>query len=185
MTMSARWTWMAGLAPLLVAAGTPAAAVTNPLPRADFFAACPFTVVPPSVVAVLTAGRWRSVLAASRIDPPPYEAAGTDFRHESIFIVALPVAPAPPSEAALSARQPEKFDEKTGTLTMFFDVGTGPARPGDAAGAAAGQPCLVAWTEVRKDLQQVIMRTGDGRYIGGARTAAKPKKQLQPVPVGR
>jgi hypothetical protein len=162
------------LAPVDVAAQ---AAKANPLPRADFFAACPFTVAPPSVVAVRDAARWRNVVAASRISPPPYEAAATDFRRESIFIVALPHSPTSLTEAALSASRPEKFDEKTGTLTIWYDVTAKPIRPGDVPESSIGQPCLVTWTAARKDLLQVITRTSDGRYIAGTRTGEKPKKK--------
>jgi hypothetical protein len=163
---------------LAMACGAAAAqgAKGRPLPRADFHPACPFTVAPPSVVAVLDAARWRKVLAAARSAPAPYDAAATDFRRESVFIVALPHMPATVSDASLSARRPEKFDAATGTLTMWFDVDAQPMRPGDVGANAIGQPCLVVWTEARKDLQQVVMRLADGRYIAGARTAEKPKK---------
>lgn len=151
----------------------------KPLPRADFFAACPFTVAPPSVIAVLDATRWRNVLAASRVSPAPYEAGATDFRRESIFIVALPHTPATATEASLSTKRPERFDAKTGTLTMFYEVSTQPVRPGDVAANSLGQPCLVTWTAARKDLMQVVTRlAADGRYIAGTRTAPeKPKKK--------
>lgn len=147
------------------------------LPRGDFFAACPFTVVPPAVVVVLDAARWRSVLAAARVSPAPYEAAATDFRRASVFIVALPYSPTSATDASLSSRKPERYDQKTGTLTMFFDVNTTPARAGDIAMNAVGQPCVVTFTAARKDLQQVVMRTADGRYIAGARTSEKPRKK--------
>jgi hypothetical protein len=161
-------------------AGGPAlaqAAKAKPLPRADFFAACPFTVAPPSVVVVLDAARWRNVLAASRVSPPPYEASGTDFKRESIFIVALPHTPAAATQAALSAKKPERFDAKTGTLTIYYDVSSKPTPPGEFDASAIGQPCLVSWTAARKDLQQVVTRLADGRYIAGARTAEKPQKK--------
>jgi hypothetical protein len=151
----------------------------KPLPRGDFFAACPFTVAPPSVVAVLDATRWRNVLAASRLSPAPYEAAATDFRRESIFIVTLPHMPMTATEISLSTKRPEKFDAATGTLTMFYEVSTKPVRPGDVAADSAGQPCVVTWTAARKDLVQVVTRlAADGRYIAGTRTAPeKPKKK--------
>jgi hypothetical protein len=149
----------------------------KPLPRADFFPACPFTVAPPSVVAVLDAARWRNVVAAARTSPAPYEPGATDFKRESIFIVALPHAPTSVTEAALSTKRPEHFDAKSGTLTMWFDVSSQAIRPGDVAANSIGQPCLVTWTAARKDLQQIVTRTADGRYIGGARTAEKTKKK--------
>ena len=167
-----------GCLPLLATASAPAQpAQAQPLPRADFFPACPFTVAPPSVVAVLDAARWRSVLAASRVNPAPYEAAGTDFKRESIFIVALPYSSSPATDAALSTKHPERFDPKTGTLTMFYDVNTSPAQAGDAVMSAVGQPCLVTWTSARKELQQVVTRMADGRYIAGTRTVEKAKKK--------
>lgn len=164
----------------LAVAAAPAAAQTasaKALPRADFFPACPFTVAPPSVVAVLDAVRWRNIVGASRIAPPPYEAAATDFRRESIFIVALPHSPTTLTDGALSTSKPEKFDAKTGTLTIWYDVSSKPTRPGDVPESAIGQPCLVTWTAARKDLLQVVTRTSDGRYIAGTRTAEKPKKK--------
>lgn len=164
----------------LVCAGALAQANKGkPLPRADFFAACPFTVAPPSVVAVLDATRWRNVLGASRITPAPYEAAATDFRRESIFIVALPHTPTTATEASLSTKRPEKFDAKTGTLTMFYEVSTQQVRHEDVAKSSIGQPCLVTWTAARKDLVQVVTRlAADGRYVAGTRTAPeKPKKK--------
>lgn len=165
------------LAALLVASLEAGAqpATPRPLPRADFFTACPFTVAPPSVVAVLDAARWRNVVAAARVSPPPYEAGATDFRRESIFIVALPHGPLSLTEAALSTSRPEKFDAKTGTLTIWYDVSSKPVRPGEVPESSIGQPCLVTWTAARKDLLQVITRTTDGRYIAGTRTAEKPK----------
>jgi len=159
--------------------GTALAQAAKPkgLPRADFFAACPFTVAPPSVVVVLDAARWRSVLGAARVTPAPYEAGDTDFKRETIFIVALPNSPAAATEAALSAKKPERFDAKTGTLTIYYEVNAKPTPPGELAASAIGQPCLVSWTAARKDLQQVVTRSADGRYIAGARTAEKPAKK--------
>lgn len=161
----------------LVSAGALAqAGKVKALPRADFFDACPFTVAPPSVLAVLDATRWRNVVGASRRTPPPYDPAATDFRRESIFIVALTSASNSVTEAALSSRKPERYDEKSGTLTLFYDVTTRPASVDDMA-RGVGQPCLVTWTAAHKDLQQVVTRTTDGRYIAGARTAEKTKKK--------
>lgn len=162
---------------MLAAGGVPAQdGKAKALPRADFFDSCPFTVAPPSVVAVLDAARWRSVVGASRRSPPPYDPAGTDFRRESIFIVALTSTSTAMTEAALSSKKPERYDEKTGTLTLFYDVSTKQASVNDMA-VGVGQPCLVTWTAARKDLQQVVTRTTDGRYIAGARTADKTKKK--------
>jgi len=164
---------------LLAALETPAQAAganLNPLPRADYFPTCPFTVASPSVVAVLTMAQWKSVLAASKVTPPPYDPATSDFRRESIFIVALPYASNAQTQAALSVRQPERFDPKTGTLTIFYDVSA------EAGRETVGQPCLVSFTAARKDLQQVITRFSDGHFIAGTRTAEKPKKK-GPTPV--
>src|SRR5215467_6986836 len=114
---SARTVSLALLALLVFGAAGDAlaqASAAKALPRADFFATCPFTVAPPSVVAVLTSAQWKSVLAASHVTPPPYEAAGTDFRREAILIVALPYASNAQTQAALSIKQPERFDPKTG-----------------------------------------------------------------------
>jgi len=162
---------------VLAAAGANAQATrAKVLPRADFFDACPFTVAPPSVIAVLDARRWRDVVGASRRSPPPYDPAATDFRRESIFIVALTSASNTLIEAALSSRKPERYDDASGTLTLFYDVVAKPASVNDMA-AGVGQPCLVTWTAAHKDLQQVVTRTSDGRYIAGARTAEKKKKR--------
>jgi ATP sulfurylase len=162
---------------VLACAGAHAqAGKSKALPRADFFDACPFTVAPPSVITVLDAKRWREVVGASRRSPPPYDPAATDFRHESIFIVALTSASNTLIEAALSTKKPERYDEQSGTLTLFYDVATKPASVNDMA-AGVGQPCLVTWTGARKGLLQVVTRTSDGRYIAGARTAEKPKKK--------
>ncbi len=146
------------------------------LPRADFFDACPFTVAPPSVVVVLDAKRWRDVVGASRRQPLPYDPAGTDFRHESIFIVALTSPSNAVVEASLSSKKPERYDEKSGTLTLFYDVTSRAASVDDMA-KGVGQPCLVTWTAAHRGLQQVVTRTTDGRYIAGARTADKSKKK--------
>ena len=171
-----RTAMMAGLA-LLAAAAPAQNSKGKPLPRADFFEACPFTVAPPSVVAVLDATRWRNVVAASRATPAPYDASATDFKRESIFIVALPNTAATATEAALSSKKGERYDEKTGTLTLYYDVSARQGSAGDVAPASVGQPCLVTWTAARKDLQQVITRTTDGHYIAGTRTAEKAKKK--------
>jgi hypothetical protein len=166
------------LAALVVAAAGASAQAGKggALPRADFFDACPFTVAPPSVVAVLNAKRWRDVVGAARGPAPPYDPAATDFRRESIFIVALTSPSNAVIEASLSSKKAERYDEKSGTLTLFYDVGSRPASVDDMA-RGVGQPCLVTWTEARRDLQQVVTRTTDGRYIAGARTAEKAKKK--------
>src|SRR5215467_10424629 len=72
------------------------------LPRADFHASCPFTIAAPAVLAVLDAKRWQGMLAASRVNPPPYEASATNFKRESVIIVALPYIATPVEKAALS-----------------------------------------------------------------------------------
>src|SRR5262249_10722315 len=105
-----------------------------------------------------------------------YDAAGTDFRRESIFIVALPYASNAQTQASLSSKQQERFDPKTGSLTIFYDVSAEIGRE------TVGQPCLVTFTAARKDLQQVLARFSDGRFIAGTRTAEKVKKK-GPVPV--
>ncbi len=161
---------------LAPAVATAQAARSKALPHADFFDNCPFTVAPPSVVAVLDAKRWRDVVAASSRTPPPYDAAATDFRKESVFIVALTSASNTLIEAGLSPKKPERYDEKTGTLTLFYDVTSKPASVTDMA-AGVGQPCLVTFTTARSGLQQVVTRTTDGRYIAGARTDKSKKKK--------
>ncbi len=146
------------------------------LPHADFYDSCPFTVAAPSVVPVLDAKKWRDVVAASRRTPPPYDAAATDFRKESVFIVALATASNTLTQATLAAKKPERYEETTGTLTLFYDVTTKPASVNDMA-TGVGDPCLVTFTTARHGLQQVVTRAADGRYIAGARTAEKSKKK--------
>jgi hypothetical protein len=146
------------------------------LPRADFFAACPFTMAPPSVVPVLDARRWRDVVGAARLSSPPYDPAATDFRRESIFIVALTAPSNAVVEAALSASKAPRYDEANSSLTLFYDVASRPASVDDMA-RGVGQPCLVTWVAAQRGLQQVVIRTSDGRYIAGARTAEKSKKK--------
>jgi hypothetical protein len=155
---------------------------SSPVPRADFQAVCPFTVASPSVFAVLDAKRWQNVLAAARTVPPPYEASGTDFRRESIVVVVLPYTSTPITQAALNAKSPERFDAKTGTLTLYYDVKMEPVKPGEAATTMIGEPCLITWVARRSDLLQIIARTTDGRYIAGTRLGQKPKKKA-PTPV--
>lgn len=165
-----------GLAGAVTVAGTASAQGAKNLPRADFFDNCPFTVAAPSVVAVLDAKKWRDVVAASRRTPAPYEAAATDFRKESVFIVALANASNTLTQAALAAKKPERYDDASGTLTLFYDVTTKPASVNDMA-TGVGDPCLVTFTTARHGLQQVVTRAVDGRYIAGARTADKSKKK--------
>ena len=159
----------------------PAAGKESPAtPRADFHAVCPFTIASPAVLAVLDARRWQSVLGATRSAQPPYEAGATNFKRESIVIVVLPYSTTPIAEAALNANRPERFEAETGTLTLWYDVKYQQAKPGDTATPPTGEPCLVTWVTARSDLQQIIARTTEGRYIAGTRTAEKPKKK--PVP---
>jgi len=147
------------------------------LPRADFHAVCPFSVAAPAVVAVPDARRWQNMLAASRTVPPPYEASATNFRRESIVVVVLPYTATPITHAALYPKRPERFDAKTGTLTLWFDVRMEPVKPGEAATTVVGEPCLVTWVAAHPDLEQIIARTSDGRYIAGTRVAEKSKKK--------
>lgn len=148
------------------------------LPRSDFYPDCPFLVAAPSVLAVFNVRRWRDMLAAAR-EPLPHEAAATNFRRESIIIVTLPRSPNPVADATLSGRRTERFEPKTGTLTLWFDVRNEPVGQGGNAdsGTLGRRSCVIAWTEARPDLEQVIARTGDGTYIAGARVAPRPKKK--------
>jgi hypothetical protein len=151
------------------------------LPRADFHPSCPFTIAAPAVLAVLDAKRWQSMLAASRVTPPPYEPNATNFKRESVIIVALPYTATPISQAALNAKQAERYDESTGTVTLWYDVKYEPLKPGDKT--VAGQPCLVTWIAVRTDVQQIVARMSDGKYISGTRVGDKKKKPDAPRPV--
>jgi hypothetical protein len=153
---------------------------TPATPRADFHAVCPFTVAAPAVLAVRDARRWQSVLGAARSAQPPYEAAATNFKQESIVIVVLPYSTTPVAEAALNAHRPERFDEDTGTLTLWYDVKYQELKPGEMAAPRSGEPCLVTWVAAHSDLQQIIARTSEGRYIAGTRTGEKPKKKPSP-----
>ncbi|HUL64839.1 MAG TPA: hypothetical protein VLW55_09505 [Burkholderiaceae bacterium] len=171
---------LASLAALVCICTVPAAVAAEmadapALPRADFHAACPFTIAAPAVLAVLDAKRWQSMLAASRVTPPPYEAKETNFKRESVIIVALPYIATPVAQAALSARQGERYDATTGTLTLWYDVQFQPLKPGDTT--VAGQPCLVTWVAARSDLQQIVARMSDGKYIAGTRVGDKSKKK--------
>jgi hypothetical protein len=163
---------------------TPALASTNkkkdkdaPAARADFHAICPFTMASPTVIAVLDARRWQSMLNAARTVPPPYEASATNFRRESIIVVALPYTSTPITQASLNPKRPERFDPKTGTLTLWYDIEQHPVKPGEAATTVVGEPCLVTWVPARSDLQQIVTRTSDGRYIAGTRLTDKTKKK--------
>ena len=147
------------------------------LPRADFHAVCPFTVAAPSVLAVLDAKRWNTVLGAARTVPPPYEGNATNFRRESVIVVVLPHTSTPITEAALNPKRPERYDQKTGTLTLWYDVRLRPPGQGEVTTQVVGEPCLVTWVTARTDLQQIVARTSDGRYIAGTRLAEKPKKK--------
>ena len=152
------------------------------LPRADFHASCPFTIAAPAVLAVPDAKRWQGMLAASRTSPAPYEANATNFKREFVIIVALPYTATPIAQAGLSARQAERYDETTGTLTLWYDVKYQPLQPGDTT--VAGQPCLVTWVTTRPDLQQIVARLSDGKYIAGTRVGDKSKKKPDiPKPV--
>jgi hypothetical protein len=175
------------VAALCCAAAAPALAEQakkdgSAVPRADFHAVCPFTVASPSVFAVLDAKRWQNVLAAARTVPPPYEAGGTDFKRESIVVVVLPYTSTPITQAALNAKSPERFDAKTGTLSLYYDVKMEPVKPGEVATTVIGEPCLITWVARRSDVLQIIARTTDGRYIAGTRLGEKPKKKA-PAPV--
>lgn len=173
----AGWLLAAGLCVALPACAGPGPQGGAPLPRADFHAVCPFTMAAPSALAVRDAERWRGMLAASRTVPPPYEAGGTNFRREWIVVVALVRTSTPITEAALAASDAERFDEKTGTLTLRYDVRTRPLGPGEVGPTVVGEPCLVTWVASRKDVLQIVARTTDGRYLGGTRVAEKPKKK--------
>lgn len=167
------------LACAVAAVPVAAAQEKNParrLARAEFHAVCPFTVAAPSVTAVLDARRWNRMLAQARTVPPPYRAGGTNFKRESIFVVALPRTATPVTEAALHAKRPERFDADTGTLTFWYDVRFQAAKPGAGTTLVVGEPCLVTWTAARQDLQQVVARTKEGKYIAGTRTL-EPKKR--------
>jgi len=154
------------------------------LPHADFHAVCPFTIAAPAVLAVLDGKRWQSMLAASRATPPPYEANATNFKRESVIIVALPYTATPITQAALNTKQGERYDATTGTLTLWYDVQSQPLKPGDAGAAVVGQPCLVTWVTARSDLQQIVARMSDGKYIAGTRVGDKSKKKPDvPKPV--
>jgi len=146
-------------------------------PRADFHAVCPFTVASPAVFAVRDAKRWQSVLAAARSTPPPYEAGATNFKRESIVVVVLPYTATPITQAALDAKRPERYDESTGTLTLWYDVRMQPLKPGEVGTTVIGEPCLVTWVAARSELQQIIARTSDGKYIAGTRVGEKTKKK--------
>ncbi|HTT09842.1 MAG TPA: hypothetical protein VMG60_03045 [Burkholderiaceae bacterium] len=159
-------------------AAAPAADKETPAtPRADFHPVCPFTIAAPAVLSVRDARRWQSVLGATRSATPPYEAGATNFKHESVVIVVLPYSTAPVAQAGLNASRPERFDADTGTLTLWYDVKYQEVKPGETVTPPAGEPCLVTWVAVRTDLQQIVARTSEGRYIAGTRTAEKPKKK--------
>ena len=161
-----------------VAAGAaPATDKKESAARADFHAVCPFSVAAPAVFAVLDARRWQNLLGAARTVPPPYEASATNFKRESIVVVVLPYTATPVTQAGLSPKRPERFDAKTGTLTLWYDVHMEPVKQGEAATMVVGEPCLVTWVPAHADLEQIIARTSDGRYIAGTRVAEKSKKK--------
>jgi len=161
-----------------VAAGAaPATDKKESAARADFHAVCPFSVASPAVFAVLDARRWQNLLGAARTVPPPYEAGATNFKRESIVVVVLPYTATPVTQAGLSPKRPERFDAKTGTLTLWYDVHMEPVKQGEAATMVVGEPCLVTWVPAHADLEQIIARTSDGRYIAGTRVAEKSKKK--------
>jgi len=147
------------------------------LPRADFHTVCPFSVAAPAVVAVLDARRGRNMLAASAHGAAPVRSK----RHQLQARVDRRRGPAlhrdADHHAALYPKRPERFDAKTGTLTLWFDVRMEPVKPGEAATTVVGEPCLVTWVAAHPDLEQIIARTSDGRYIAGTRVAEKSKKK--------
>jgi hypothetical protein len=150
-----------------------APALQAALPRADFHAICPFAAAGPSVFAVLDSKRWQKVLSAARTVPPPYEAGATNFRRESIVVVALRHTSTPITQAALSAKRPERFDPESGTLTLWYNVEQTPVKEGEVATTVVGEPCLITWVARRSDLRRIVARTSDGRYIAGTRISDK------------
>ena|SRR5688572_15809648 len=165
---------LCGLAAALASA-SPGKKQAAPLPRADFHAVCPLTTAAPSVLAILDGKRWQKVLSASRAVPPPYEANATNFRRESIVVVALRHTSTPITQAALSAKRPERFDPDTGTLTLWYDVQRTPVKEGEAATTVIGEPCLITWVARRSDLRRIVARKSDGSYVAGTRIS-QPRK---------
>jgi hypothetical protein len=154
--------------------------VALPLPRAEFHAICPFTLTAPSVLAVLDGKRWVKLLSAARTVPPPHEAGATNFRRESIVIVALRHTPTPITQAALSAKRPQRFDPESGTLTLWYEVQQTIVKEGEVATTVMGEPCLITWVARRNDLRRIVARTSDGRYIAGTRISEPRKKGPAP-----
>jgi len=163
----------------LLGAGAVVSAGAAPLPRSEFHAECPFLVAAPSVLGVFEARRWRDMIAAAR-EPLHYEASATNFKRESIIVVTLPRSRMPIADASVSTNRPERFDPKTGTLTLWYDVKNDPSGETTAndPNGLGRRSCVVTWTEARAELQQVVARTSDGNYIAGARVAPRPKKHL-------
>jgi hypothetical protein len=153
-----------------------APALQAALPRADFHAVCPFTVDAPSVFAVLDGNRWQKVLSAARTVPPPYEAAATNFRRESIVVVAMRHTSTPITQAALRTKRPERFDPESGTLTLWYNVQETPVKEGEVGTTVIGEPCLVTWVARRGDLRRIVARTSDGRYIAATGISEQRKK---------
>jgi len=107
-------------------------------------------------------------------------AGATNFRRESIVVVALRHTSTPITQAALSAKRPERFDPASGTLTLWYDVQQTPVKEGEAAATVIGEPCLITWVAHRSDLRRIVARTSDGGYIAGTRISQQRKNGPTP-----
>jgi hypothetical protein len=125
---------------------------------------CPLLVAHPSAHAVTTQAQWAQLLANSRVLPPPYDAARTDFARNTIVLVALPTS-SQPAWVALAGPDAVRWSEADQRVDMALRI----ERPVDGAdtrrAAVMSSPCLLAWLPALPGLRDVVARSAGGDVI--------------------
>lgn len=130
----------------------------------DIFSQCPLAVAHPSVLLVRARDVWARMLAEARTAPPPYDAGATNFGQRSILIVALPSTPAPTTVVSLP-KEGAVFWADQRRLEVRVSVAEPLTPPGVMLPTVVGSPCVVAWLRALDNVDQIVVRTVDGKVL--------------------